>query len=74
MTNRNRELSEARRSAREIHAVAVDVLSERQLAVFRLWSLGYGTAKIADILDISRSTVREHRRRAIQLVAIELKR
>jgi DNA-binding CsgD family transcriptional regulator len=72
--SRNEELSEARRSARELHAIAIEVLSQRQLAVFRLWSLGHGTARIAHALDISESTVRVHLRRATQLIAIELKR
>jgi DNA-binding CsgD family transcriptional regulator len=58
----------------EIREAAEKVLTPKQLAVFQLWSSGYGIGRIALMLDISRSTARVHLERAQQLVRIELQR
>jgi DNA-binding CsgD family transcriptional regulator len=57
-----------------ISIVAVEVCTERQLDVLRLWTSGMGTTRIALALGISRSTARDHLLRAQQKIRIEIER
>lgn len=49
-----------------VREVAERELTRKQLDVLKLWSNGYGADRIALILGVSRSTVRNHLRRALQ--------
>jgi DNA-binding NarL/FixJ family response regulator len=46
---------------RKLGLFSIDLLSDRQLEVFRLIGQGYGTRQIADELHISMKTVESHR-------------
>lgn len=50
----------------DVRATAEQELTRKQLDVFKLWMNGNGTDRIALTLDISRSTARDHLRRALQ--------
>lgn len=50
----------------ETRAIAEEVLTRKQLDVFKLWANGYGAVRISLILGISEATVRGHLRRALQ--------
>ena len=54
--------------------IAERVLTRKQLDVFKLWCAGYGTARIAVILDVAEPTARGHLRRAIQKIEVEKRR
>lgn len=58
----------------QIRAVAERVLTPKQLSVFRLYTNGIGTSRIAIMLDISEPVARRTRDRALQLIAIELRK
>lgn len=49
-------------------------LTRKQLDVFRLAANGVGSARIGLMLDISETTARRTRDRALQLVRIELEK
>lgn len=53
----------------ETKAVAEELLTDRQLEVFKLWMAGAGHKRIALMLGISPSTARTHKERAIQQMA-----
>lgn len=55
-------------------AVAEKVLTRKQLDVFKMWMAGMSDQRIAHTLDISTSTARGHRMRAIQKMEIEKRR
>jgi DNA-binding CsgD family transcriptional regulator len=58
----------------EVRQVAEQVLTRKQLDVFKLWCAGAGTARIGLMLDISEATARTHLRRARQKIQIEMER
>lgn len=47
-------------------AVNQSMLSPRQRQVLDLWAKGFGIKRTAIVLDIKTTTVREHRRRALE--------
>lgn len=49
---------------REFRELAERVCNERELEVLRLFAAGYGERRVGLVLDISRESVRHHRRRA----------
>lgn len=50
-------------------AIADQHLTPQQRTVLELWSRGLGRDRIALILDLSPSTVRNHHQRAMQIMA-----
>jgi DNA-binding CsgD family transcriptional regulator len=57
-----------------VRQVAEEVLTRKQLDVFKLWCSNYGTARIANMLDISEPVARRHLNRAHQKIRIALNR
>lgn len=57
-----------------VRSVAEEVLTRKQLDVFKLSCAGAGTARIGIMLDIAETTARTHLRRAHQKIKIELDR
>jgi DNA-binding CsgD family transcriptional regulator len=47
-------------------AIAEEILTRKQLDVFKLWANGYGAVRISLILGVSEATVRGHLRRSLQ--------
>lgn len=58
----------------DVRQAAESVLTRKQLDVFRLWSNGAGTARIATMLDVAEPVARRARDRAVQKVKLELER
>ena len=50
----------------DTRAIAEEILTRKQLDVFKLWTNGYGAVRISLILGVSEATVRGHLRRAFQ--------
>ena len=50
----------------DVRQTAERVLTRKQLDVLKLWANGYGTTRIALILNIAEPTARAHLRRAQQ--------
>jgi DNA-binding CsgD family transcriptional regulator len=51
-----------------VRTAAERELTRKQLDVLKLWANGHGTDRISLILGLSRSTVRDHLRRALQKI------
>lgn len=57
-----------------IREVAEEVLTRKQLDVFRLWSNGASATRISIMLDVSETRARYVIRRAAQKVHLEIER